>query len=71
MNLHKIHKPVRIKKDWRRGINYPMIQMIAPTKERTRATRANGNPNKKPRGLHSPILCLPDLKFFRGFADKY
>lgn len=36
-----------------------MIQMTAPTRDRRRATSANGSPNKKPSGLHSPILLFP------------
>lgn len=38
---------------------HPRTQITAPITDRTNATSAKGSPNKKPNGLHSPILCLP------------
>lgn len=40
----------------RKLINYPMIQMTAPTRDKIKATRAKGRPIKKPRGLQSPMV---------------
>lgn len=34
---------------------YPMIQTTAPTRDKSRATKANGSPSKNPNGLQSPI----------------
>lgn len=34
----------------------PRTQMTAPTTDKTKATKAKGNPSKKPNGLQSPIL---------------
>lgn len=37
-------------------VTHPRTQMTAPTTDKTKATKAKGNPSKKPNGLQSPIL---------------
>lgn len=44
-------------------VTHPRTQMTAPTTDKTKATKAKGNPSKKPNGLQSPILT----RFF--FSD--
>lgn len=44
-----------------------MIQMTAPTRDRIRATKANGRPSKNPNGLQSPISYKLFLIFLLRF----
>lgn len=45
---------------------HPITQITAPIRDKTKATRAKGNPIKKPKGLQSPIIyyLLLYLSFF-------
>lgn len=37
----------------RKKVAYPIIQIIAPIRDKINDNRAKGNPMKKPKGLHS------------------
>jgi hypothetical protein len=76
--LHGLHSKCRVnfikKRKKRRKTDrkeekstHPITQITAPIRDKTKATRAKGNPIKKPKGLQSPIIyyLLLYLSFFR------